>query len=62
MSSSSLAQYTRHSIQDQLLSFLAKYVRTDILSNLESAKYFAILCDETKDVEKEELCILWSPL
>ena len=54
MSGSSHAQYIHHSIQDQLLSLLAKYVRTDILSNLKSEKYFAILCDETKDVGKEE--------
>ena len=54
MSGSSHAQYTHHSIQDQLLSLLAKYVRTDILSNLKSEKYFAILCDEKKDVGKEE--------
>ena len=54
MSGSSHAQYTHHSIQDQLLFLLAKYVRTDILSSLKPAKYFAIMCDEAKDVEKEE--------
>ena len=47
---------------------LAKYVRTDTLSNLKSAKYFATLCDETKDIGKIgaivhmfAFCILWSP-
>ena len=54
MSGSCHAQYTQYSIQDQLLSLLAKSVHTDILSNLKSAKYFAIMCDETKDVGKEE--------
>ena len=48
------AQYTHHSIQDQLISLLSKYVRDDILTNLKSAKFFAILCDETKDVGKKE--------
>ena len=54
MSGSSHAQYTHHSIQDQLLSLLAKYVRPDIVSCLKSAKYFAIMCDEAKDDGKEE--------
>ena len=54
MSGSSRAQYTLHSIQEQLLSLLAKCVRTDILSSLKSAKYFAIICDEVKDLGKEE--------
>ena len=48
MSDPSNAQYTHHSVQDQLLSLLSKAVRDAILSNLKSARYFAILCDERR--------------
>ena len=62
MSGSSHAQYTHHSIQDQLLPLPAKYVHTDILSSLKSSKYFAIMCDEAKDVGKKSnypfVCVL----
>ena len=47
MSGPSNAQYTHYSV-------LSKAVRDAILSNLKSARYFAILCDETKDTGKKE--------
>ena len=48
------AQYVHHDIQEDLLVILAKLVRNDILETLTKNKYFALLCDETKDCGKDE--------
>ena len=54
------AQYVHHYIQEDLLAILAKLVRCGILETLTKNKYFALLCDETKDCGKDEqlsMCI-----
>ena len=48
------AQYVHHSIQDSVLSILAKSVRQDILKDLKTEKYFALLVDESRDCGKHE--------
>ena len=48
------AQYVHHSIQDSVLSILAKSVSQDILKDLKTAKYLALLVDESRDCGKHE--------
>ena len=48
------AQYVHHDIQNTILTLLAKSVRDDILLSLKSAKYFSLMCDESKDCVKDE--------
>ena len=48
------AQYVHHSVQDDLLGLLAQAVRKDILDALNESKYFSLLCDECKDIGKDE--------
>ena len=48
------AQYTHHSVQNEILGLLALAVRKDILDTLKDSKYFSLLCDECKDIGKDE--------
>ena len=48
------AQYTSHSIQNEILHLLANKVRSGICEDIRAAGYFSILADETKDSAKQE--------
>ena len=48
------AQYVHHDIHDTILTLLSKSFRDDILPSLKNAKYFSLLCDESKYCGKDE--------
>lgn len=48
------AKYTSPLIQNEILSIFAKLIRHQISAEVRDAKYFAVICDETKDISKTE--------
>lgn len=51
--------YCSHQYQNDAVTLIGNALRQDIISEVKSANYFAILVDETKDVSrKEQLAIL----
>ena len=46
------SQYVHHSIQDTVLSILANSVRQEILTELRTVKYFALMVVESSDCGK----------
>lgn len=48
------ATYTSPAIQNIMLNVLGNIVRKTICSNVQNAKFFSILADETKDTSKKE--------
>ncbi|XP_011408862.1 PREDICTED: zinc finger MYM-type protein 1-like, partial [Amphimedon queenslandica] len=46
--------YTSHTIQNEVLHTLATKVRSTICFQVNEARYFSILADETRDVSKQE--------
>lgn len=48
------AKYTHHSIQNALLKIMAGQIENEIREEIETAQFYAILVDETKDLSKKE--------
>ena len=48
------AKYTAPKIQNEVLKLLADMIRNQIIEEVKSSKYFALIVDETKDVSKTE--------
>lgn len=48
------AKYTHHSIQDEIVSLMAKMIRVETSNNVRDAGMFALLVDESKDTSKKE--------
>lgn len=48
------AVYTSHSIQDELISILAKHVRAKVCEEVKEAGYYSIIVDESRDLAKQE--------
>ena len=52
------AQYTSKTIQNELIHVVGKYIQSEILHEIEVAKYYSVLADELSDVaNKEQLSI-----
>lgn len=52
-------KWTSHEIQNEIISLLSKYVKTNLLNQIKSSKYFAIIMDETTDnscTEQVSIC------
>jgi len=52
-------KWTSHEIQNEIISLLSQYVKTKLLNQIKSAKYFAIIMDETTDnscTEQVSIC------
>ena len=55
-------KYTSHEIQNELIAILASRVIQDLVSNIQKAIFFAIICDEYTDISNKEqltICIRW---
>lgn len=48
------AKYTAPKIQNEVLNLLADMIRKQIIKEVKSSKYFALIVDESKDVSKSE--------
>ncbi|XP_076372827.1 uncharacterized protein LOC143257672 [Tachypleus tridentatus] len=48
------AKYMHHDIQNELLDIIAGMIRKDISKEVMEAEHFALMVDETKDVNKQE--------
>ena len=48
------AKYTSSDIQNEILSIMAKMVKTDIAEEVKKNGEFSVMADETKDVRKIE--------
>ena len=55
-------KYTSHEIQNELIAILASRVIQDLVSDIQKAIFFAIICDEYTDISNKEqltICIRW---
>jgi len=48
------AQYLHHDIQNSLIKIMVDQIKFSIANEIEEAKYFAVMADETKDLSKQE--------
>lgn len=52
------AQYTSKTIQNQLIDVIGSHIRSEILHEIETAKFYSVLADELSDVaNKEQLSV-----
>lgn len=55
-------KYTSHEIQNELIAIIASRVIQDLVSDIQKAISFAIICDEYTDISNKEqltICIRW---
>lgn len=55
-------KYTSHEIQNELIAILVSRVIQDLISDIQKAIFFAIICDEYTDLSNKEqltICIRW---
>lgn len=55
-------KYTSYKIQNELIAILAGRVIQDLVSDIQKAIFFAIICDEYTDISNKEqltICIRW---
>ena len=55
-------KYTSHEIQNELIAIIASRVIQDLVSDIQKAIFFAIICDEYTDISNKEqltICIRW---
>ena len=54
LNESTTAKYTHHSIQNELIETASDMLCEEIVDEVSTAKYFSLLCDETRDTSKVE--------
>lgn len=55
-------KYTSHDIQNELISIFASKVIQGLVSDIQKASFFSIICDEYTDVSNKEqltICVRW---
>ena len=48
------AQYTSKTIQNQLIDVVGTHIRTEMLQEIKTAKYYSIIADESSDISNKE--------
>ena len=48
------AQYTSKTIQNELIGIIGNRIRSDILSEVKTAKFFSVITDEVADIANKE--------
>ena len=48
------AKYTSKTIQNQMISIVGDHIRSEIIQEIKSAKFYSIIADEVSDVSNKE--------
>ncbi len=52
------ARYTSKTIQNELITVIDKHIESEIVTDIQKAKFFSIIADELTDVSSKEQCSL----
>ena len=48
------AKYTSKTIQNQMISIVGNHIRSEIIEEIKSAKFYSIIADELSDISNKE--------